>query len=186
MSDYLSPEIEKVIPKLSEMCDTLIRQDLIRALTAKTQEWCEGDPELAEAILDGEKTLEGCIKYVLEQAAAVIAKNIAAMPKAELDALPTETINGQKATMAGGMISDERTYEFARDYYYKIEVKNENAGKTPKAESGKTKKVSEKKRAGTPKEANGKPETGAENPSVATETKTENTGPEQMMLLGAA
>ena len=170
MSGYLTPSIEKAIPFLEEAGNTLMRQDLILALTQKTKEWCEGDPELAENILDGKKSLEGCVKYVLEQAATIIAKNVAAMPQSEFNALPKEAINGKKATMAGGMLSDERTFELARDYYYKAKETKPNAGKGKKNSTAKKAASAEAKAKGA---------SAAVTPQAANE-------PEQMTLLGAA
>jgi len=71
---YITPEIGKVIPMLSQTCDELTRQALIRGLTEKTKEWTLGDPELADILLEGKKTLEECVRYVTEKAACVIAK----------------------------------------------------------------------------------------------------------------
>ena len=184
MNDYLTPDIAKVIPLLAQTRDVLIKQDLISALTQKTQEWCEGDPELAEAILDGKKSLEGCVKYVMEQAAATISKNVAAMPQAEIDALPSQIINGQRAFMAGGTIGDDEAYNWARDYYYKPKETKLNVGNATKAPAKKTtgtgaKGNSASKAAPREKKDDGTPITVA--PQAATESK-----PEQMMLLGAA
>ena len=59
MSEYLSPSIEMVMPRLEQACDDLIRQSLVRALTEYTKELCESDPELADILLEGTKTLPG-------------------------------------------------------------------------------------------------------------------------------
>lgn len=184
MNDYLTPGIGKVIPLLAQNCEELVRQELIRCLTQKTQEWCEGDPELAETILDGKKTLSGCVRYVLEQAAAYIAKNVAAMPKEEFDALPTQDIGGRKATMAGGMVSDEKAYEWARDYYYKAKETTVNAGNTNKKGTGKT---SGKKDSQKGEQKKNTSDSGISSTDAAKE-KAQNTDdkPEQMTLLGAA
>lgn len=144
MNGYLTPEIGKAVAQLAESCDSLTRQVLIRALTQQTQEWCEGDPELAETILDGKKTLEGCVKYVLEQAALVVAKSVAAMPKQELDALPVQMIGGKKATMAGGVVGADQAFGWAKDYYYKVKESDANAGKSKGGQTGQKKKSSGK------------------------------------------
>jgi len=54
-NEYMTPEIGKVIPMLMQTCDDLTRNALIRGLTQKTQEWVEGDPELADIILEGKE-----------------------------------------------------------------------------------------------------------------------------------
>lgn len=183
MSDYLTPGIGRVIPLLTQNCEELVRQDLIRCLTQKTQEWCEGDPELAETILEGKKTLSGCVKYVLEQAAAFIAKNVAAMPKEELDALPTQDIGGRKATMAGGMVSDEKAYEWARDYYYKTKETTVNAGNTSKKGTGKTPGKKDSQKGEQKKNTSG---SGISSTAAQAQVQDTDDKPEQMTLLGAA
>ncbi len=155
MSGYLTPEIEKVIPMLSQTCDDLIRQELIRALTAKTQEWCEGDPELAELILEKKKSLEGCVRYVMGKAAEFIAKNISAMSEEEIKALPKQTINGQTASMAGGVVGDDQAYEWAKEYYYNVKESDQDASKA-KATAADTIKKNDKKAAG--KKSSAKPD----------------------------
>ena len=180
MGDYLTPEIGKVIPQLAQTCEDLVRQDLIRCLTSKTQEWCEGDPELAEKILEGKKTLPGCVKYVLEKAAALLTKKVEAMPKDEINALPTQTINGNRASLAGGMVDDETVYGWARDYYYKEEAPNNasNTSKTTnKKSTGRTRQKKETPSPAAPSSA--KDETGEPQAS-------DNQAPEQMTLMGAA
>jgi len=81
-NEFMTPEIGKVIPMLTQSCDDLTRQALIKGLTQKTQEWVEGDPELADILLEGKKTLEECVRYVTEKAACVVAKNINSMRRA--------------------------------------------------------------------------------------------------------
>lgn len=130
MSDYMTPIIGAVIAQLSQTCDDLTRQELIKALTAKTQEWCAGDPDFAETIHEGKKTLEGCVKYVTERAMEITAKNFATLTKTEVDALPTKTINGKKGAFYGGMVGAEKVFEWARDYYTKAEVEKTANTKT--------------------------------------------------------
>ena len=74
MAEYLSPSIEMVMPRLEQACDDLIRQSLVRALTEYTKELCESDPELADILLEGTKTLPRCIRYVLELGAVALPK----------------------------------------------------------------------------------------------------------------
>ena len=76
MAEYLSPSIEMVMPRLEQACDDLIRQSLVRALTEYTKELCESDPELADILLEGTKTLPRCIRYVLEKAQKAVAQQV--------------------------------------------------------------------------------------------------------------
>ncbi len=110
-NEYMTPEIGSVVAMLTQSCNDLTRQDLIRGITAKTQEWVQGDPELADILLENNKTLEGCVRYVTEKAAFVIAKNITAMREADVEKLPRTKIQGKDATMAGGAIDK------AMDFY---------------------------------------------------------------------
>ncbi len=75
-NEYMTPEIGSVVAMLTQSCNDLTRQDLIRGITAKTQEWVQGDPELADILLENNKTLEGCVRYVTEKAAFVISPRI--------------------------------------------------------------------------------------------------------------
>lgn len=183
MNGYLTPEIEKAVIQLAQSCDDLTRQVLIRELTKKTQEWCKGDPELAEILLEGKKSLEGCVKYVLEQAALVVAKNVASMPKADLDALPVQTINGRKATMAGSAVSDEQAFQWAHDYYYKVKEMVPNGGKGKTGKSGQKK---DNKKASAAKKADSGAAGAKAGAGAAATPEAENDGgvPEQMTFGG--
>lgn len=68
MAEYLSPSIGQIMPQLDQLCAELTQQSLIRALTDYTKQLCEYDPELADILLEGKKTLPRCIRYVSEQA----------------------------------------------------------------------------------------------------------------------
>ena len=118
MTEYLSPSVGMVIPHLDQVCNELTRQALIRSINDYTKQLCEADPELADIILEGEKTLSRCIRYVLEQAQTVIAKNVEAMIEDEFKTLDEITVRGKKAVMAGAAVSDEEVYAWAKAYYY--------------------------------------------------------------------
>lgn len=185
MDGYLTPEIEKAVVQLAQTCDDLTRQVLIRELTRKTQEWCKGDPELAEILLEGKKSLESCVKYVLEQAARVVAKNVSAMPKVDLDTLPTQMIDGKKATMAGNAVSAEQAFQWARDYYYKVKETKTNGGKGKTGNPGK--KADKKKPAADAAKGKGAAGAKAVTDAAPAPAKNENGGvPEQLTLGGQA
>ena len=145
-NEYMTPEIGNVITMLTQSCNDLTRQDLIRGITAKTQEWVQGDPELADILLENNKTLEACIRYVTEKAAFVIAKNINSMLASDVERLPRTKIQGKDATMAGGAISDEQVYKWAQEYYYdpKAEPKDFKKEAEQKAEAAKRKAEQDK------------------------------------------
>ncbi len=138
-NEYMTPEIGNVIAMLTQNCNDLTREDLIRGITAKTQEWVQGDPELADILLENNKTLEACVRYVTEKAAFVIAKNINSMLGADIERLPRAKIQGKDATMAGGAISDEQVYKWAQEYYYdpKAEPRDFKREAEEKAEAAK-------------------------------------------------
>jgi hypothetical protein len=164
-NEYMTPEIGQVIPMLMQTCDDLTRNSLIKGLTQKTQEWVEGDPELADILLEGKKTLEECVRYVTEKAACVVSKNINSMLNAELGNMPKMKIQGRDATMAGGAIDAEQVFEWAQEYYYdpkakatdfKKEAENKAAAAKREAERNKTeaaKKVKDAKKTGANKTA---------------------------------
>lgn len=129
MGEYLSPSVEMVMPQLEQACDDLIRQNLIRALTNCTKQLCESDPELADILLEGTKTLPRCVRYVLEKAQAAAASQLEAMTEQEVSDLQKVTLRGRMATMIGTAISDEQVYEWVRTYYYG--GKEEEPGDTP-------------------------------------------------------
>lgn len=147
MADYLSPSIGKVIPQLEQACDDLTRQALIRELTNYTKKLCESDPELADILLEGTKSLPRCIRYILEQAQQVAVKNVEAMLEDEFHALDDVKVRGQMATMAGAAIGSDQVFQWAKDYYYGgAEIEPTGKKKPdPKKPGGKTdKKVSAK------------------------------------------
>lgn len=115
------------------------RQTLIRALTDKTKEWVEGDPELADILMEGKKTLEECIRYVLGKAVKVAAKNLNAMLNQEMKALPAQKIHGHNAQVAGVALGHEEVFAWAQEYYYNPDAKPEEPPK-PKANTS-TKKL---------------------------------------------
>lgn len=118
MAEYLSPSIGMVMPQLEQACDDLIRQSLIRALTDYTKQLCEFDPELADILLEGMKTLPRCVRYVLEKAQAVAANQLEAMTEQEVSNLQQVTLRGRTATMVGAAVSDEQVFQWAQKYYY--------------------------------------------------------------------
>lgn len=118
MADYLSPSIGLIIPQLDQTCEDLVRQTLVRSLTQYTKELCESDPELADILLEGSKTLPRCIRYILEQSQLVVAKNVEAMMEEEFHMLDEMQVRGRKAIMAGAAVSDEQVFQWAKDYYY--------------------------------------------------------------------
>ena len=106
MAEYLSPSIEMVIPQLEQACDDLIRQNLVRALTEYTKKLCEFDPELADILLEGTKTLPRCIRYVLEKAQAAAAQQAEMMTAEEVSV----NVRGRSASLVGTVISDEQVF----------------------------------------------------------------------------
>ena len=118
MTEYLSPSIGQVMPQLDQLCEELTRQSLIRALTAYTKELCEYDPELADILLEGKKTLPRCIRYVTEQAQKAAEKQAEAKTAKEMAELGRARIHGQTASVMGIAVSDQEVYEWAKAYYY--------------------------------------------------------------------
>ena len=168
-NEFMTPEIGKVIPMLTQTCDDLTRQALIKGLTQKTQEWVTGDPELADILLEGKKTLEECVRYVTEKAACVVATNINSMLNAELEQLPKEKIQGRDATMAGGAIDADQVFAWAQEYYYTPDAKPTDfkAEAKRKSDAAKAKQEADKKKAGAKKSA------GKKGAAKATDKKTE-------------
>lgn len=160
INEYMTQEISKVIPMLTQTCTELTRQTLIRALTEKTQEWVEGDPELADVLLEGKKTLEECVRYVTEKAAVVAAKNVNAMLEAEFSELPKMKVRGSEVPMAGAAVDSEQVFKWAQEYYYtpdakptdfKKEAERKAEAAKKAAEDAKKKNNATKKKAGTTK-----------------------------------
>jgi len=118
MPEYLSPSIGMVIPQLEQACEDLIRQSLIRSLTDYTKQLCEYDPELADILLEGKKTLPRCIRYVMEKAQNAAAQQLESMAEEEVSALQEVKVRDQTARMMGVAISDEQVYQWAQKYYY--------------------------------------------------------------------
>ena len=174
-NEFMTPEIGKVIPMLTQSCDDLTRQALIKGLTQKTQEWVEGDPELADILLEGKKTLEECVRYVTEKAACVVAKNINSMLNAEFEQLPKAKIQGRDATMAGGAIDADQVFAWAQEYYYTPDAKPTDfkAESKRKADAAKAKLEADKKKADAKKLA------GKKSTAKATDKKAEVKAAEQ-------
>jgi len=170
-NEYMTPEIGKIIPMLSQTCDELTRQALIRGITQKTQEWVEGDPELADILLEGKKTLEECVRYVTEKAACVISKNINSMLNSEIENLPKMKIQGRDATMAGGAIDAEQVYKWAEEYYYTPDAKPTDFKAEAKRKADETKRAAERKKTDDAKKTAGK-----KNPSKAPNPKSKARG----------
>jgi hypothetical protein len=172
-NEYMTPEIGRVIPMLSQTCNDLTRQALIRGITEKTQEWVEGDPELADILLEGKKTLEECVRYVTEKAACVIAKNVNSMLNAELENLPKMKIQGRDATMAGGAIDAEQVYKWAQEYYYTPDAKPTDFKKEAEQKKENAKREAERKKNEAARKAKADKK-GAKKPDVkATTTATD-------------
>lgn len=184
MEGYLTPEIGKAVAQLAQTCDDLTRQVLIRELTKKTQEWCKGDPELADLLLEEKKSLEGCVKYVLEQAAAAMAKNVVAMPKEEFNMLPTRMIGSQRATMAGGAVAAEQAFQWAHDYYYKVKETVSNGGKGKTGQSGQKKGGKKAAAAAKSKQDKAGDATGADADAAPSEKSDAGGASGQMSLFG--
>lgn len=177
--DFLTPDIGVVVSMLAQSFDDMTRQNLARFITEKTAVWVKGDPELAEKIKSEKKTLEGCVRYALEQAATTVAKNIAAMPEFEFKNMPKRNIQGKQATMAGSAVGQDQVEAWAYAYYYTI-TKEETAIVNKKGKSVPNPGKSEKKKGGKGKTNAdaGKASTAA---SSATEAVADDT-PEQMMF----
>ena len=118
MADYLSPSIGQVIPQLDQACADLTRQTMIHALTGYTKELCENDPELADILLEGTKSLPRCVRYITEQAQKAAAKQAEAMTAKEVGELPKSKVHGREVPMMGVAISDEQVFGWAKEYFY--------------------------------------------------------------------
>lgn len=165
MAEYLSPSIAMVIPQLEQACDDLTRQALIRSLTDYTKGLCESDPELADLLLEGKKTLPRCLRYVLEQAQKSVAKSVEAMTADEFHTLEEVQIRGRLAVMAGAAVGEEQVFAWAKNYYYGGDaVEPEERKKSPSAmpkkektrkQQGVQKKTDESAAAGKSTKTNG-------------------------------
>lgn len=187
MNSYLSPSIEEVIPLLMQTCDELTKEALIRELTRHTQELCIGDPELAEALLEGKKSLPECVRFVLEKAAKVVAKNVEAMTKEDFDSIPKQTIRGKSAQMAGSAISAEDAFKWADQYYYGGRAKGGGNGKkaTEKKPARKSSAGQAVKKAAAKTTADGGSEEASADPSPAKgKVKGAMDGGEQISMAG--
>lgn len=153
MAEYLSPSVEMVMPQLEQACDDLIRQNLIRALTDYTKQLCESDPELADILLEGTKTLPRCVRYVLEKAQAAAAQQVEMMTEEEVSALQKATIRGRSASLVGTAVSDEQVFAWVQKYYYG--GKDEEPSSTPAKKDAPAAQGSgaEKKKGRAPKKA---------------------------------
>ena len=174
-NEYMTPEIGNVIDMLNQSCNDLTRQALIHALTKKTQEWVQGDPELADILVEGKKTLEGCIRYVTEKAATIIAKNVNSMLNAEFEKLPRMKIQDREVTGAGGAIEDEQVYKWAQEYYYdpKAEPRDFKREAEEKAEAAK--RAAENAKLNAEKQAAKKTTKGKNKTKTATAAQTAST-----------
>jgi hypothetical protein len=152
-NEYMTPETEQVMAVLTQSCDELTRQALVRGITAKTKEWVQGDPELLDILQEGKKTLEECVRYVTEKAAFVIAKNINAMRAADIEQLPRAKIQGRAATMAGGAIDDEQVYKWAMEYYYDPDAKPRDFIKEAKDKEAAAKRKAEQDKSAAARKA---------------------------------
>ncbi len=146
MAEYLSPSIGQIIPQLDEDCIDLTRQTLVYALTDYTKQLCEYDPELADILLDGKKTLARCVRYVTEQAQKIVAKQAESLTAKEVNELNQAQVHNQQIPMMGIAISDAKIYEWAKAYYYggdKVEpsdtIPNASAKRTPEKKKDKDK-----------------------------------------------
>lgn len=118
MAEYLSPSIGQVMPQLDLACEELTRQTLVRALTEHTKQLCEYDPELADILLEGKKTLSRCVRYVVEQAQKAAVKQAEAPTEKEVRELSKGKVHGREIPMMGLAISDKQVYGWAKAYYY--------------------------------------------------------------------
>lgn len=167
MPEYLSPSIGMVIPQLEQACEDLIRQSLIRSLTDYTKQLCEYDPELADILLEGTKTLPRCVRYVMEKAQKAAAQQLEAMTAEEVSALQQVKVRDRSAQLMGVAISDEQVYQWAQKYYYggaeeepsKIETKPAKAADSGKKKAKASVKPGKEKEADKPKEGTPQKET---------------------------
>lgn len=147
--DFLSPAVGQILPVLAQAQENLIREMLVRELTRHTEELCMGDPELAEIMLEGKKSLPGCVRYVLEQAAKKAAVKLDAMPDEEFKELPKQEAHGRSATVAGVALSSEDVFQLANDYYYKAPADKVKNDKKAAAKNTPGKKTGGKKASGS-------------------------------------
>ena len=177
-NEYMTTEIGMVMPMLTKTCDELTRQALVRGLTDKTKEWVAGDPELADILLEGKKTLEECVRYVTEKAACVISKNINSMLNSEFEQLPKANIQGREATMAGGAIDAEQVYKWAQEYYYNPDAKPTDFKAEAKRKAEQAKRDAERKNKDAAKKSNDKKNTATTAKSTDKKGDTDANPPE--------
>ena len=118
MAEYLSPSIGQIMLQLDQRLPRQFGAKLIRALTDYTKQLCEYDPELADILLEGKKTLPRCIRYVSEQAQKAAAKQIETKTAKEMAELSQVKIQGRNASVMGIAVSDQEVYDWAKEYYY--------------------------------------------------------------------
>lgn len=148
---YISPSVAMVLPKIDQCLDTLTQEALKRGLANYTKQLCESDPELADILLEGTKTLPRCIQYVLQQAQQYVATNVEAMLEEEFKQLDQMKVRGAVATMAGSAVPDDQIFQWAKDYYYGgTSVEPKNATKTTATAKSSSKKKADEK-SGKPK-----------------------------------
>lgn len=175
---YISPSVAMVFPKIDKCLDIMTQEALKKGIADYTKKLCQSDPELADILLEGKKTLPRCIRYVLEQAQQHVATNVEAMLEEEFKQLGQTKVRGAMATMAGAAVPDEQIYKWAKDYYYggaSVEPKDvkkttttaktggkkksdDKSGKTNDAAKTKTKKNGS---TGEAKDSGGKPASAA-------------------------
>ena len=139
---FISPSVAMVLPQIDQMLDSLTQEALKRGIADYTKQLCESDPELADMILEGKKTLPRCIRYVLEQAQKYVSDSVEAMLETEFKQLGQVKVRGAMATMAGSAVPDSQVYQWAKDYYYggeTVEPKNTTNTSKSDAKGGKTK-----------------------------------------------
>jgi len=185
MAEYLSPSIGQVLPQLDQACADLTRQALVHALTGYTKKLCEDDPELADIILEGTKSLPRCVRYITEQAQKAAAKQAEAMTAKEVGELPKSKVHGREIPMMGVAIDKDQVFGWAKAYYYggsKVEPSDATNATPPRRTPAKNDKGKDKKKP----DGNDK-----EKKAATTAEKTESAKPApaeaaQMSLFGTA
>ena len=184
MAEYLSPSIGQIMPQLDQLCAELTRQSLIRALTDYTKQLCEYDPELADILLEGKKTLPRCIRYVSERAQKAAVNQAELKTAKEMAQLGKAAIHGQTASVLGVAISDQEVYDWAKMYYYGgSNVEPTDFGSRALAQSGAKKGKGKAKTGDAGKEEKTEPPTEKKDGAPATSAPAEVA---QMSLFGSA
>lgn len=184
MAEYLSPSIGQIMPQLDQAYEELTRQTLVHALAEYTKQLCEYDPELADILLEGKKTLPRCIRYVTEQAQKVAAKQAEALTAKEVGELSRSKVHGREIPMIGVTVSDDEVYQWAKDYYYggdKVEPADAMANAPARSKPSSPAKKNKQQPGGTGSDQKG-------NPAAEKKEKVETAkaNPEQMSFFGSA